>query len=143
MMRALSLSVAFAALGAGLALGQEGAQVVPGDGVAVDVPSGQAVTLQDVVWNVPGPEGMTLRFRFVAPGIAEGGGVDFETASADMQALCDGYALPRVAEFGPAPAQIVISLSAEPVEFGVSAPEVTQYFESYSIVDGGCQWEMF
>lgn len=141
MMRALSLSVAFAAFGAGLAHGQEGAQVVPGDGVAVDVPSGQEVTLQDVVWNVPGPEGMTLRFRFVAPGIA--GDVDFETASADMQALCDGYALPRVAEFGPAPAQVVISLSAEPVEFGVTAPEVKQYFESYSIAGGACEWEMF
>lgn len=143
MMRALSLSVAFAALGAGLAHGQEGAQIVPGDGAVVEVPSGQEVSLQDVVWNVPGPEGMTLRFRFVAPGIAEGGGVDFDTAAADMQALCDGYALPRVAEFGPEPVQIVISLSAEPVEFGVTAPEVKQYFESYSIVGSVCEWEMF
>lgn len=143
MSRARLFLLAGAVLGAGMAHGQEGAQVVPGDGAQVEVPSGQEVTLQDVVWNVPGPEGMTLRFRFVAPAIAEGGGVDFETASADMQALCDGYALPRVAEFGPAPAQIVISLAAEPVEFGVAAPDVKQYFESYSIAEGGCLWEMF
>jgi hypothetical protein len=29
------------------------------------------------------------------------------------------------------------------VAFGVTAPDVAQFFESYSIVDGGCQWEMF
>ena len=141
--RALPFLLAGSALAASVAHGQEGAQIVAGDGAQVEVPSGQEVTLQDVVWNVPGPEGMTLRFRFVAPGIAEGGGVDFETAAVDMQALCDGYALPRVAEFGPMPAQIVISLAAAPVEFGAPAPEIKQYFESYSIADGACIWEMF
>lgn len=142
-LRALSLLLAGTALAAAGAVAQEGAQVLPGDGALVEVPSGQEVTLQDVIWNVPGPEGMTLRFRFIAPGIAEGGAVDFETAAADMQALCDGYALPRLSEFGTGPAQIIISLSAEPLEFGVTAPDVAQYFESYSVVDGGCQWEMF
>ncbi|MEN9411305.1 MAG: hypothetical protein RL216_3279 [Pseudomonadota bacterium] len=142
-LRALPLMLAGTALVAGLAHGQEGAQVVPGDGARVEVPSGQEVTVQDVILNAPGPEGTTLRFRFVAPGIAEGGGVDFETAAADMLALCEGYALPRLSDFGAAPAQVVISLSAEPVAFGVTAPDVAQFFESYSIVDGGCQWEMF
>lgn len=120
-----------------------GARVEPGDGTAIPVPSGQAITLQDVIWNAPGPEGVALRFRFVAPGIAPAGGVDFETAFEDMQHLCDSYALPRVAEQGPMPQQVIISLSDVPVPFGEAAPEATQYFESYRIEDGLCVWEMF
>lgn len=142
-LRVLSLLLAGTALVAAKAVAQEDMQVLPGDGTLLEVPSGQEITLQDVIWNVPGPEGMTLRFRFIAPGIAEGGAVDFETAAADMQALCDGYALPRLSEFGTGPAQVIISLSAEPVEFGVTAPEVVQYFESYSVTEDGCQWEVF
>ncbi len=142
-LRVLSLLLAGTALVAAKAVAQEDVQVLPGDGTLLEVPSGQEITLQDVIWNVPGPEGMTLRFRFIAPGIAEGGAVDFETAAADMQALCDGYALPRLSEFGTGPAQVIISLSAEPVVFGVTAPEVVQYFESYSVTEDGCQWEVF
>ncbi|NBE06229.1 acetolactate synthase [Rhodobacter sp. CCP-1] len=107
------------------------------------VPSGQAVTLQDVIWNARGPDGATMRFRFVAPGIAPAGGVDFETASADMQHLCDTYALPRLADQVPVPQQVIISLSDVPVPFGEAAPEATQFFESYRIEDGLCVWEMF
>jgi hypothetical protein len=29
------------------------------------------------------------------------------------------------------------------VEFGATVPDVVQFFESYSVVDGGCQWEVF
>lgn len=118
-------------------------QVTPGDGLVVAVPSGQAITLQDVIWNVPGTDGLATRFRFLAPGIAAGGGVDFDTASADMQALCDGFALPRVVSNNPPPTQIIISLSAAPVPFGEAAPDVAQFFESYRIEDGSCRWEMF
>jgi hypothetical protein len=122
----------------------EGAQVLPGDPADIALPSGQVVQLQDVVWNAPGPAGLTLRFRFIAPAIAEAGGtVDFETAAADMQWLCDSYALPRVPLNGPRPAQIVISLADRAVAFGEPAPDVTQFFEAYSLVDGLCQPEMF
>jgi len=122
----------------------DGAQVLAGDATPIAVPSGQPVTLQDVIWNAPGPSGLTVRFRFIAPQIAPGeGGVDFETAAADMEALCNTYALPWLADLGPEPAQIIISLSDVAVEFGVSAPEATQYFEAYSPADGTCTWEMF
>ena len=135
-----------AVLVAGPLAAQEGAVdlvVEPGDGTPIEVPSGQDVTLQDVIWNAPGPDGLALRFRFLAPGIAPGGGVAFETASADMQHLCDTYALPRVAEQGPHPEQVIISLSDVAVPFGEAAPEATQFFESYRIEDGACVWEMF
>ncbi|MDX5357932.1 MAG: DUF6497 family protein [Rhodobacterales bacterium] len=111
----------------------------------VPVPSGQPVTFLDAIWNEPGPAGLTARFRFVAPQIAQQGGtVDFDTASADMEALCNTYALPRIeTTTGPRPAQVVISLSDRPVEFGVISPDATQFFEAYSIVDGACIWEAF
>ncbi len=130
-----------AALCAGMAAAQEGPQVVEGGGVAVAVPSGQTVTLQEVIWNVPGPDGMTTRFRFLAPGIA--GAVDFDTASADMQFLCDQFALPRLSEFGPKPEAVVISLSDHPLAFGEASPEAVQFFESYRVANGSCEWEMF
>ncbi len=135
-----------AALWAGLAAAEGGTpemQVEEGDETLIPVPSGQDVTLQDVIWNAPGPEGMTLRFRFIAPGIGPGGGVAFETASADMQHLCDSYALPRIADQGPMPEQVIISLSDVPVPFGEAAPEAVQFFESFRIEDGVCEWEMF
>ena len=121
--------------------GVEEGQVLPGDGAVVSVPSGLEVTLQDVIWNIPGPEGLTLRFRFVAPAIAEG--ADFDTVAADMQHVCDSYAIPRVPEFERRPSQIVISSSAAPATFGEAAPDVVQFFESYRIEDGACVWELF
>ncbi|MFD1809399.1 DUF6497 family protein [Gemmobacter lanyuensis] len=102
------------------------------------------MTLQDVIWNAAGPNGLTLRFRFLAPQIArEAGDVDFETASADMLALCQSFALPRLAELGPQPQQIIISLADRVVPFGETSPDATQYFEAYSIENGTCIWEMF
>jgi hypothetical protein len=110
----------------------------------VAVPSGQVVTLQEVIWNAPGPDGLTTRFRFVAPAIAETGGtVDTETALQDMLWLCQNFALPRIAQPGPMPAQIVISLADAAVPFGEAHPEVTQLFEAYSLQDGQCVWEVF
>lgn len=121
----------------------EGVQAAPGDDALIAVPSGQMVTLQEVVWNAAGVEGLTLRFRFVAPAIAPGGGVAFEAAYGDMQALCQTYAMPRMADFGPQVQQIVISLAAAPVVFGESAPDVAQFFEAYRVEDGTCIWEIY
>jgi hypothetical protein len=122
----------------------EGGTVIAGDGVRVKVPSGQEISFLDVVMNAPGPDGLTARFRFVAPAIAkEGGTVDFETASADMIHLCQNFALPRISDIGPQPSQIVISLSDKPVPFGEAAPDVTQFFEAYTIQDNACIWEAF
>lgn len=122
----------------------EGDVLLPGNGKPIDVPSGQVITLQDVVWNAPGPAGLTLRFRFIAPGIAANGGtVTFEMASADMAWLCQNYAIPRLPNPGPQPSQIVISLSEKAVPFGDSTPDVTQFFEAYTLKDGQCVWDLF
>ncbi|WP_151720363.1 DUF6497 family protein [Gemmobacter serpentinus] len=118
-----------------------GEVLLEGDAAPIAVPSGQAVVLQNVIRSEDGAVGPVLRFRFVAPQIAEG--VDFDTASADMLALCQSFALPRLTALGATPRQVVISLSAMPTPFGEVTPDVTQYFEAYRIENGTCIWEMF
>lgn len=122
----------------------DGQRIEPGQGETVTVPSGQEITLMDVIWNVPGPEGMATRFRFLAPGIARAGGsVGFDQAQADMLDLCQNFALPRVAGSLTRPAQIIISLSDRAVPFGQSDAEATQFFEAYTLEDDACIWEVF
>jgi hypothetical protein len=118
--------------------------VIPAEETApVDVPSGQPVTLIDTVLNEPGPAGVTIRYRFLAPEIAPGASISFDTAVIDIAALCDSYALPRIAGTDPQPDQIIISLSDRSVPFGQADPDATQYFEAYRIEDGACVWELF
>lgn len=90
----------------------------------------------ETISNAPGPDGFTLRFRFLAPAI--GGGVDFDTASADMEWLCEHYALPRIAATGPRPAQVIVSLADRPLPFGDSDLEAVQFFEAYRPEAGRC-----
>ena len=109
------------------------------DSGLIDVPSGQAVTLLDVVWGMPEPEGPTLRFRFLAPQIArDGGSVNYASAAADLLHLCQSYALPRAADFGEEPALIVVSLSDVALPFGTTAPDATQYFDAFTLQGDAC-----
>jgi Family of unknown function (DUF6497) len=131
-------------LGGPAAQAQGDAVVIPAEDTAfVDVPSGQPVTLIDTVLNEPGPAGVTIRYRFLAPEIAPGASISFDTAVIDIAALCDSYALPRLTDTDPAPDQIIISLSDRLVPFGQTDPEATQYFEAYRIENGTCVWELF
>lgn len=110
----------------------------------IALPSGQRVTLLEVLSNIPGNDGTAIRYRFLAPAIArDGGTVDADTAGKDMDWLCTTYALPRLPGNGPKPAEIVISMSDRDVPFGEDHPEATQFFNSYAIADGACEWEMF
>lgn len=109
-------------------------------GEAVEVPSGRALSLIEIVTNARGPEGATARFRFLAPGLTP---EDVEAAGEDMQAVCDSFAIQRIDGMVPAPQQIVISFASEVVPFGEAAPEVVQFFESYRPENGACVWEVF
>ncbi len=112
------------------------------DGLAV--PSGQPIRYLDTIHDAAGPAGLTLRLRFLAPEIArEGGSIDPEAAFADMQALCEDFALARIPATGPRPAQIVITLMDREVAFGAPAPEATQFFEAFLPDGGACIWEPF
>ena len=109
--------------------------------LAIDVPSGQPVELQEVLVDTIGDE-TWLRFRFVAPQIAlDGGTVDYETAAEDMTHLCDTLAIPYVADIDLTGDVIVISLADRSVEFGQADPDATQFFEAYRVEDNLCIWE--
>ena len=113
-----------------------------GDGLKL--PSGQKVTLIETLANIPGSDGLAMRYRFLAPQIArKGGTVSADTAGKDMEWLCNTYALPRLPTNGPQPVEIIISMSDRDVPFGEDHPEATQFFNSYSIAGGTCEWEMF
>lgn len=110
----------------------------------IAVPSGMRVTFHDMIANRPGAAGLTYRFRFIAPDIArDRGEVDLMQVLEDIDVLCRDQALPMIAGGGPVPAQIIITLSDRPTEFGVPTPEATQIFEAYRIEDGACIWEEF
>ncbi len=130
---AFGLSAAMVELGAGAAQAE-----------AVDVPSGQPVEFLERLIEPDNYDGMTWRFRFVAPQIArDGGTVSLETAIADMDALCAGFALTRFNSTGALPSQVIISLADARTVHGVAAPGVTQFFEAYAVEDNTCIWKGF
>jgi hypothetical protein len=115
-------------------------QEEPASGPEVEVPSGRELSLIDIITNAPGPEGAAARFRFLAPDLTLDAA---EAAAADMQVICDTFALQRTDGMVPAPQQIIISFASAAVPFGEPAPDVVQFFESFRIENGACIWEVF
>ena len=107
----------------------------------LSVPSGQPVTFHEMLWDRPGG-GLIYRFRFVAPEIGQDGR-EYEDVEVDMQYLCETFALPRLAETGPQPSQIVISFSQDETEFGIANEDVIQFFEAYRVENETCILEFF
>ncbi len=110
------------------------------EGDAIRLPSGETAQLQEVIDETSGDVAVA-RFRFVAPWVA--GHPDYPQVASDMEALCQDFAVPRIADLDSQPSRIVISLAQEETEFGVASPEITQFFESYSLSDDLCIWEPF
>jgi Family of unknown function (DUF6497) len=135
----MHVSIRLAVLSATLA-SLAGCQEDPPREGAVPVPSGREVMPLDVITNAPGTGGAAARFRFVVPDL---GADDLEASAADMQALCDGHALPMTVGMVPAPQQIIITLMASEVPFGEPSPDVVQFFETYGIEAGACVVEPF
>lgn len=133
-----------AALVLGAAVGP--ARAAQSVGVPVDVPSGQPVSLVEVLLD-DAPGALWARFRFLAPRIGppegEGDAVPYELAGPDMDHLCAAVALPYLAHHGIEPVRIVISLADRPIEFGASDPDATQFFETYRPENGACIWEEY
>ncbi|SOC10552.1 DUF6497 family protein [Rhodobacter maris] len=111
-------------------------------GEPIPVPSGVTVRWFETLRDSQGSAGLTLRFRFVAPEVAAPG-YDPDKAAADLQALCDGYVLPRVPMMGPQPAELVLDLADRVVPFGEANEAAVQFFEAYSVADGACVWEFY
>jgi hypothetical protein len=109
----------------------------------VVLPSGLSVTLIEAIWEPQTePEELWLRLRYLAPAIAQAEPA-FDVVGADMQALCRWFGLSAVSPDGAPAQQVVVSLSAEPIEFGEANPDVRQYFEAYRLTEGDCILEQF
>ena len=103
----------------------------------IALPSGRVVTFHDVI-----EEPDSSRYRFLEPDLAMVVDViGYDVLEADMRYLCETFALDRIE--GGMPAQIFISISDRPVEFGTQDPDATQVFEAYRPEDGTCIWEEF
>ncbi|WP_415403709.1 DUF6497 family protein [Tateyamaria sp. SN3-11] len=110
---------------------------------AQDVPSGQSLTLSEVLIDTVGSESW-LRFRFLAPQIArDGGDITWADAEADFTHLCETTARPYLAQHNLAPDVIVITLMDRAVAFGQADPNATQFIEAFRIQDDACIWEAF
>lgn len=104
------------------------------------LPSGLEAYMQEALREYVG-DGLVYRFRFVAPAFT--GTEAFEVQSQDLEFLCNRVAVDRVTGTGPVPSRVVISLADEPSEFGQFDPDIAQIFESFSLADDACIWEMF
>jgi hypothetical protein len=117
------------------------AAIAPAAAQDIATPSGQTVSLYDVVLD---DETRTARFRFLAPEIgASGGGRTFEDVQVDFEWLCHQAALPALASNGWEVAIVVISMSEREVIFGETAPDIVQFFEGFRVEPGACILEIF
>ncbi len=109
--------------------------------LAMDVPSGQPVTLHEVLLDEVGTEAW-VRFRFVTPDISrDGGSVAYEVAADDMTHLCEQLAIPYIGEFALTADVIIIALADRITEFGIPDPAATQFIEAYRADGTTCSWE--
>lgn len=99
--------------------------------------SGIEVAFHDDIDEAP-----LYRVRYVAPQLSDAE-IDYALVADDMQRLCAEDAVPRLIAAGQTPERIVLTLMAEPVDFGEMTPTVRQFFESYTVVEGLCIWEAF
>jgi hypothetical protein len=114
------------------------------DGAAMDLPSGNDAVLHEILVEQIGNETWT-RFRVVAPQIDRTlpQAPTFAELEPDFPHLCATLALPYLESHGIEADKIVISIADRIVEFGVSDPDATQYFEQFRLKDGSCVWEGF
>ena len=82
----------------------------------------------------------TVRLRLVAAELADQTRYGFEAIEPDFLALCEGEGLRIVANFAPNAREVVVSVSSAAVPFGDSVPNVVQYFDVFTIIDGTCVW---
>ena len=105
---------------------------------ALDLPSGQAVTLNEVLLDEVGAE-KWVRFRFLAPDVDPAA----EGMAGDLLHLCDTVALPYMADHALAGDVIVVSLMDRPVPFGQTDNEALQVFEAFRRDGDMCLWDAY
>lgn len=113
----------------------------PAMGWEVTLPSGAGVAFHDAIWE---EDSGTLRLRYVVPAVADPAFADRDAdIHADMEWLCRTQALVMIGVSGHAWEGVTITMMAQPVVFGDTAPDVVQFFEAFVLQDGLCVWDAF
>lgn len=108
----------------------------------VMAPSGFDVTLHEVMYEEQPYSGeMLVIVRLLAPAIASP--VLAANLQGDMEWACETWGLPAADALASDADRIVVELMAAPVPRGEAAPETRQFFETYSIEDASCMWELY
>ena len=120
-----------------------GAQAQDGRIARAEAPSGQRVTLADVIpEEQPWSGEMQVVVRLVAPAIAD----DTLTNSqlrADMDWACHTWGVPAARELSAPPERVVVEMMAAPAPRGEATPGIRRIFESYRLEGPVCVWELF
>ena len=66
-----------------------------------------------------------------------------EAILADLQHLCESYAVPALRGIDPQARRVIISLADREVEYGAVTPYARQVFEVCNLDGNSCIWEMF
>jgi len=116
---------------------------VPFAVAAQDMPSGQSVTLHEVLVDTVNGENW-LRFRFIAPSINKDvGGLAYDSAFEDIEHLCTEIAVPYIAKYDLKSDLVVVSMADQKTKFGETNPDATQFFEAFRVQNDICIWEAF
>ncbi len=108
----------------------------------IALPSGLVVRLHETrLEPVGAPTGgvNAVRLRYVSAQL--GTEFSFDEVEGDFTHLCGTFGLLTRARSAPNAEQVIISMASAPTAFGESAPNVVQYFDSFSVQDDTCIWE--
>jgi len=78
-----------------------------------------------------------LRLRYVNPNLSADG---FDAVEKDFARLCETDGLSTRDSMAPNATEIIISLASRHVQFGESAPDVTQFIDAFLVKDEKCRW---
>jgi hypothetical protein len=119
------------------------AQAQDGQIARAEAPSGQRVTLADVIPEEhPWSGEMQIVIRLVAPEIA----ADTLTNSQlreDMDWACRVWGVPAARDLSASPDWVVVEMMAEPAPRGEATPGIRRFFETYRLEGPICIWELF
>ncbi len=107
------------------------------------VPSGQNLEIFEEIFQTTTPTRRQFYLSVLAPEIKEGGAISYETASLDIDVLCNDYALQKAqtpTDGLDAAREVVIRMMDRPVTYGETNPDAKQYMGFYDISEGLCEW---
>ncbi len=110
---------------------------------AVSAPSGQPVTLHELVTEQNPWSGETqLVVRLITPMIAADSLSDGAILE-DMGWACRTWGQPAARQRADATDWVVVEMMAAPAPRGTATPEIRRFFETYRLEGDLCIWELF